>query len=78
MPIPESKCLTCNKATPLLCAWIDKGDRKGTKMQVRRRKSTDEKIYTVIECQRYEAAPLPPPAWQNRVEKSYGVARLRG
>lgn len=74
--IPETKCLSCAKATPTLCAWIDSGDRAGTKMQIRRCKSTGERLYTVVECKRYEAASLPPPAWQNLVEKSYGVAKL--
>ncbi len=78
MPIPESKCVTCSKATPLLCDWINSGDRAGTKMQIRRCKSTGERLYTVTECQRYEAASLPLPAWQNPVEKSYGVAKLIG
>lgn len=62
----ESLCNTCAKATPLLCRWIDAGDRTGLEYKSKfakytgKGKSWESELVTVIRCQRYKKGPLPP------------------
>lgn len=45
-----SICFKCKKATPFLCAWIDRGDSEGISFS---------ETASVVECERYEPGQLP-------------------
>ena len=47
----SSICFDCKKATPILCAWINSGDKTGITL--------NDKSYAV-ECERYKRGSLPP------------------
>lgn len=74
-----SLCITCAKAVPQLCPWINRGDRSGldykskiAKYHDKNRKTAylrESELVTVVSCQRYKAGPLPPlpPLHQKKV-----------
>ncbi|CCO08262.1 conserved hypothetical protein [Desulforamulus hydrothermalis Lam5 = DSM 18033] len=58
-------CEICAKATPMLCPWIDKGDRTGLEYKVKSvpapfNSTRKYEIVTVLGCERFKRGPLPP------------------
>lgn len=75
MPAPvNTLCMSCRKAIPQLCRWIDRGDMAGLVVETRtikmqygrkdkktgKRPMMDFEKTKVVECERYEPGELPP------------------
>lgn len=62
--LTSTLCIQCAKATPLLCQWINIGDRTGIKFETR--ESKQDSPISVVKCSDYVPGPLPPIAWNGR------------
>lgn len=61
--LPETICVSCTRATPVLCDWIG-GDEKNLEgREYIKKVSNNGEMYSITKCKKFKRGPLPKPAW---------------
>jgi len=63
----EPLCITCSKAVPQLCNWINAGDRTGLEYKTRiapAERGRKCELVMVTGCSEYVKGQLPPIEWR--------------